>query len=217
MSLQRKSEYPVDPMFTCRWSPRAFNAESIEPATLMTLFEAARWAPSSFNAQPWRFIYGRRDTPAWQPLHDALNDYNRSWAHRASVLVAVLSSTTWTPPGKLQAQPLGSHSFDTGAAWASLAFQATLLGWHAHAMGGFDRERLRQALDIPEDHAIEAMVAIGWRSDQDVLPEALQAREVMTQRLPLDQLVAEGSFTFNGRHRNVDPAPSLTGAERVAS
>ena len=196
MSLQRKSKYPIDPMFTCRWSPRAFDGEPIDETTLMRFFEAARWAPSSFNAQPWRFVYGRRDTPGWQPLHDALNEFNQSWAHRAAVLVAVLSKTRWVPPGKTQVQPIASHSFDAGAAWASLAFQATLLGWHAHAMGGFDRDRLRQALGIPEDYAIETVVAIGWRTDKEVLPEGLQDREVMSQRLPLERIVAEGRFKF---------------------
>lgn len=163
----------------------------------MRLFEAARWSPSGFNAQPWRFIYGQRDTPAWEPLHDALNEYNRTWAHRAAALVAVLSRTRWIPPGKTQWQPIASHSFDAGAAWASLAFQATLLGWHAHAMGGFDHKLLRQTLRIPADFTIEAVVAIGWRTDKEVLPESLQAREVMSQRLPLESIVAEGRYSFD--------------------
>jgi nitroreductase len=206
MSLQRKSKYPIDPMFTCRWSPRAFNGEPMDQATLMCLFEAARWSPSSFNAQPWRFIYGHRDTPGWRPLFESLNEFNRGWAERAAVLVAVISRTSWVPPGKTQTQPIASHSFDAGAAWASLAFQATLLGWHAHAMGGFDPEQLRQALGVPQDHAIEAVVALGWRTDKDVLPEALQRREVMSQRLPLEQIVAEGRFSFQDATPAVVPA-----------
>ncbi|MGH7291374.1 MAG: nitroreductase family protein, partial [Myxococcota bacterium] len=81
-------------------------------------------------------------------------------------------------------------------AWASLAFQATLSGWHAHGIGGFDRERARQALSIPIDHAIEAVIAIGRQGDKAVLAEALQAREAPNQRLPLSQLVADGRFAF---------------------
>lgn len=212
MSLQRKTGYPVDPMFTCRWSPRAFDGEPIAHETLMSFFEAARWAPSAFNAQPWRFLYGRRDTPAWRPLFESLHEYNQGWAQRAAALVAVLSRTRWTPPGKAQPQPIASHAFDAGAAWASLAFQATLSGWHAHAMGGFDRERLRAALAIPEDHAIEAVVAIGWRTDKSVLAEALQAREVMSQRLPLEQIVAEGPFGFG----DAAPAPAPVPAPEKA-
>jgi nitroreductase len=196
MSQDRPTEHPIDPLFTRRWSPRAFNGESIPEATLFSFFEAARWAPSSYNSQPWRFIYGRAGTPSWQPIFDSLGEFNRAWAHRASALVLVLSKTGWVQPGKTEAQALVSHSFDAGAAWASLALQATLSGWHAHGIGGFDREGARRALSIPADHAIEAVIAIGRKGDKAVLSEALQAREAPNQRLPLSQLVADGRFAF---------------------
>jgi len=54
-----------------------------------------------------------------------------------------------------------SHSFDTGAAWQNFALQALLLGWHTHGMGGFDREKARTDLKVPDDFAIEAVIAIG--------------------------------------------------------
>jgi hypothetical protein len=57
---RRIADYPIDPMFLSRWSPRAFTAEPIGELELMSILEAARWAPSSFNSQPWRFIYARR-------------------------------------------------------------------------------------------------------------------------------------------------------------
>jgi nitroreductase len=198
MTQERQAEHAIDPLFTRRWSPRAFTGETIPEATLLSFFEAARWAPSAFNAQPWRFIYGRRETPGWQPIYESLSDYNRGWAQRASALALVLSKTQWVPPGQSEPQAIASHSCDAGAAWASLAFQATLAGWHAHGIGGFDRERARAALAIPADHAIEAVIAIGRRGDKNVLPEALQARELPNQRLPLAQLVADGRFAFAG-------------------
>ena len=39
---------------------------------LHALFEAARWAPSSYNSQPWRFLYARRGTPAFDTFLDLL-------------------------------------------------------------------------------------------------------------------------------------------------
>ena len=51
----RTADYPIDPLFLERWSPRAFTDEAISERDLLTLLEAARWAPSSFNSQPWRF------------------------------------------------------------------------------------------------------------------------------------------------------------------
>jgi nitroreductase len=51
----------VEPLILERWSPRAFDGSAIPDADLETIFDAARWAPSAFNAQPWRFLYARRD------------------------------------------------------------------------------------------------------------------------------------------------------------
>lgn len=192
MSSPRQPLHAIDPLFNRRWSPRAFTSE----ARLLSFLKAARWAPSGFNAQPWRFIYARRDTPAWQPLFETLNEFNRGWARNAAALVLVLSRTQWVPPGKAEPQAIPSHSFDAGAAWASLAFQATLSGWHAHGIGGFDRDLARRTLGVPPDHAVEAIVAIGRLGDKSLLPEPLQAREQPSQRLPLTAVASEGRFAF---------------------
>lgn len=196
MSQPRQSDHPIDPLFTRRWSPRAFTGEPIPESTLLSLLEAARWAPSAFNAQPWRFIYGRSETPSWQPIFDNLVEFNRGWAHRAAALIVVLSRKRYLAPGSTESQVNSSHSFDAGAAWASLAFQATLSGWHAHGLGGFNADGLRKALDIPEDYAIEAVIAVGKLGDRTTLPETLQAREFPNSRRPLSELVAEGHFAF---------------------
>src|SRR5687768_11049620 len=69
---QRKADYPVDPQFLARWSPRSFRPEPISNDELMTLFEAARWAPSSYNSQPWNFIYATRESSDWEPFLELL-------------------------------------------------------------------------------------------------------------------------------------------------
>lgn len=196
MSDSRHPEYPIDAAFTDRWSPRAFTGEAIEEATLLGFLEAARWAPSAYNAQPWRFVYARRDTPAWVPIFESLVPFNQSWAQRASALVVVISARQWVPPGKSAPEPIATHAFDTGAAWGSLALQATLAGWYSHGMAGYDRAALAERLQVPESFHIEAVIAIGRRGDAAVLPEALQAREIPSQRRPLAEVAAEGQFSF---------------------
>jgi nitroreductase len=194
MSNPRQAAHPIDPLFTNRWSPRAFNGEAVPEAQLLTLLEAARWAPSAYNFQPWRFIWARRGTPAWQPIFDALVPFNQSWAATAGALVVVASAKNASFPGKDAPSANPWHSFDAGAAWVSLAFQAQISGLAAHGTAGFDGDKLRAAIALPEDYAIETIAVIGKPGDKSVLPEGLQAREVPNDRTPLAQLASEGKF-----------------------
>ncbi len=196
MSQPRQPDHPIHPLFTDRWSPRAFTGEPISKSELLSLLEAARWAPSAYNAQPWRFIYAQRDTTQWKPIFDSLVDFNQGWAQRAAALVVLVSANDATFPGSAEAAPNPWHSFDAGAAWASLAFQATLSGWSAHGMAGFDADQLRQAVALPQGYSIETVVAIGRRGDKSVLPEGLQSRETPNERRSLVQSAAEGRFSF---------------------
>ena len=194
VSLSRIPEHSIDPLFHERWSPRAFSGEEISVDTLMGLFEAARWAPSAMNAQPWRFVYARRGTPAFEKFLATLAPANRLWAARASALVAIVSVEMISMPWEDEPVPSSSHSFDAGAAWAQLALQAHLWGWSTHAMGGFDREKAREALSIPPAHRLEVFVAIGRRGDATELPDWASAREKPNDRKPLAELLRDGSF-----------------------
>ncbi|MDX3809961.1 nitroreductase family protein [Bosea thiooxidans] len=190
----RTADHAIDPLFLERWSPRAFTDEIISEAELKALFEAARWAPSSYNSQPWRFIYARRGTAHWQTLLGLLNEFNQSWAKNAAALVVIVSKETMAVPGKVEEVPSYSHSFDAGAAWANLALQAARLGWQAHGMVGFDRERALSELKVPAGYRVEAAVAIGKPGDKAQLSEALQARETPSQRNPISATAFEGAF-----------------------
>lgn len=191
---QRQPEHPINPLFVDRWSPRAFDASPISQEQLHALLEAARWAPSAHNAQPWRFVYALRDSAEWPAFLDLLIANNQRWAANASVLLIVLSKRSFQAPGKDAPAPLGSHAFDAGAAWASLALQAAHDGLATHAMGGFDRERARALLGVPADYDIHVAVAIGRRAERDSLPDDLRAREQPNQREPLQRLAAAGRF-----------------------
>ncbi len=190
----RRADYPVDKLFLDRWSPRAFTGEEMSEHDLMTILEAGRWAPSSYNSQPWRFIYGRRGTPHFDKILSFLIEFNQSWAKNASVLIVLVSSSTMLPPGKDAPVPSHSHSMDAGAAWENMALQATLLGYHAHGMVGFDMERAFAELGVPQGFRVEQAIAIGRRGDKSLLPEGVAARENPSDRLPLSVIAMEGTF-----------------------
>jgi nitroreductase len=185
----RKRENDVDELFIGRWSPRAMSGEEIGEATLKTLFEAARWAPSANNNQPWRFIYARRNTPQWETFFNLLAEGNQPWAKNAAVLVVVISKKTFD-----SGKPSITHSFDAGAAWMSLALQGSILNLVVHGMQGFDYDRARVELQVPDDYAVEAMIAVGKHGRKEDLPGYQQEREFPSARKNLDDMAMQGSF-----------------------
>ena len=188
----RNSDTPIEPIFLQRWSPRAFTGEAMDHPTLLRMFEAARWAPSSYNSQPWRYVYAHRDTPAWARLFGLLAPANQSWAHRAAVLLVVVSKETMAPRGTEMHSH--SHSFDTGSACENLSLQATAMGWHTHGMVGFDIPRAAAELGVPEGYRVEAMIAIGKQGDRAVLSEQYAGMEQPNGRNPVASFAFEGAF-----------------------
>ena len=197
----RTADYPIDPRFLERWSPRAFTAEPISATDLLTILEAARWAPSSHNSQPWRFVYARRETPFWEKLFRLLAPPNQSWAKDAAALVILISNSVMRRPGSDQNVPSSTHSLDAGTASGFFALQANEMGWYVHAMVGFDRERAFAELNVPKGYALEVAYAIGRRGDPSKLPDALRAREQPSERMPLSQLAFEGAFATTAEER----------------
>ena len=190
----RTADHAIDPRFLERWSPRAFTGEIISEGELAVLFEAARWAPSAANGQPWRFVYGHRGSEAFDTIYNTLDEGNRRWADKASVLVVIVSQThRKNADGEMR--PAYTHAFDTGAAWAYFALQAIHAGYHAHGMGGIDRSKAMDVLGIPDGFRVEAAAAIGKIAPKEILPEDLMKREVPSTRKPVAEFVSEGRFT----------------------
>ncbi len=186
----RTPEHAIEPLFLRRWSPRAMSGEPLSEEELMTLFEAARWAPSTFNEQEWRFLYARRDTPHWAPFFGLIVEANQVWCRRAAVLVVILARKVFKRNGK----PNSVHLFDAGAAWENLALQAAAMGLVAHGMAGFDFERARTTLQVPEHFAVAAMVALGRPGDPAELPAELRQWEVLSGRRPARESLCEGPY-----------------------
>ena len=187
----RRPDFEIDPIFLNRWSPRSMSGDEISREVLFSLFEAARWAPSSNNNQPWRFIYARRNTDCWPVFFDLLTELNKIWAKNAAALIVVVSKKTFD----YNERPARTHSYDAGAAWENFALQGSLKALVVHGMQGFDYDRARTALNIPNVFQVETMIAVGMPGRKEELPEALQEREMPSPRKNLSEIVMEGSFT----------------------
>lgn len=186
----RRPQYDINPLLLHRWSPRAMSGEEISDKELMRLFEAARWAPSSYNGQPWRFIYAKRNSDSWDKLFNLMFDFNKSWAKNAAVLLVIISRKNFEHDEK----PSVTHQFDAGAAWENLALQGETQGLVTHGMQGFDYEKARRDLSIPDTYDVMAMVAIGKPAPKEILPLEVQEREQASDRKPLSEIIMEGQF-----------------------
>ncbi|HLN35625.1 MAG TPA: nitroreductase family protein [Nitrososphaeraceae archaeon] len=187
---KRNLRYNINPIFVNRWSPRSMTGEEISHDDLMGLFEAARWAPSSYNNQPWRFIYAKRNTENWDRIYSLMVGGNKNWAKNASVLVVVVSRKDF----EYNEKPARTYQFDAGSAWENLALEATSRGLATHAMQGFDYDKAKVDLEVPENFDVMAMIAIGKRGQKESLPSNLQKNEYPTDRKPLEEIVMEGRF-----------------------
>lgn len=192
MTCIRQADHPIDSLFLARWSPRALVPDTMPEEDLLAMLEAARWAPSAYNEQPWRFFYAIRGDANFDTFVGLLDAFNGGWAGNAAAIVFVASDKVRRYQGA--GEPMWSHSFDAGAAWAQFALQATAMDYVTHAMGGIDRERAPDVLRLPEGLHLEVAVAVGRRACPDTLPAELRSLEKVTPRRPVESFSWAGPF-----------------------
>ena len=187
------AEAPIEALIRRRWSPRSFTDQPVSDAHLASLLEAARWAASCFNAQPWHLVVARRDREpeAHAAIAACLSGNNQAWAPRAPVLMVSVARLDFAHNGR----PNRHAAYDTGAAMAQMAIQAAALGLQLHQMGGFDLDRAREALRIPEGYEPRAVIALGHPGPAGALPDELAQRETAPrQRRPVGEWVHFGGW-----------------------
>lgn len=175
-----------------RRSRRAYSERPVEGEKIQSLFEAARWAPSSSNEQPWTYIYATKDQQElWGKIFDTLNDSNKVWAERAPLLIMTLVRKNFIKNDR----PNPSARYDLGAANAFLSLQATHVGLNVRQLGGFDREKAKVNLNVPDTHDVVVALAIGYEDVPEILPEHLRLRELAPrERYKADTFVLNHTF-----------------------
>lgn len=138
---------------------------SLEPAEIpddiiKDLVHAASLAPSCYNKQPWRFVFVK--TPEkLKELFTALPEGN-AWATKASMIVAVYSKKDFD----CVIDEREYYLFDTGLATALLIMRATELGLVAHPIAGYDPQKAKKIVGIPEEMNLITLVIFGKHSGQ---------------------------------------------------
>jgi len=190
MSIARKpadTSVDIHPVLAERWSPRAFQPNvKIGADDLTAILEAGRWAPSANNAQPWRFMIAHNGDTAFANMSNVLTGFNKTWAPKSSLLIALLVRTT-----NDDGTPRQNALYDLGLAGAMMTIEAHHRGFAVHQMAGFDREAFTTQFELPSDLSPVIILAIGKQAGVEVLSEdVLIERETSARsRLPLSELV----------------------------
>jgi nitroreductase len=157
------------------------------------LAAAASLAPSCFNKQPWRFVFVY-SPEALQKLKAAFSPGN-DWCHDASLVIAVFSKKELDCVMKDGRE---YYLFDTGLATAFMLLRTTELGLVAHPIAGYDPNKVKEALGIPDDMTVVTLINVGRHADQissRLNPDQAKGEPNRPPRLPLIE------FAFTDRYQ----------------
>ncbi|MEL6371555.1 MAG: nitroreductase family protein [Pseudomonadota bacterium] len=172
------------------------------------LLEAAIQAPTSFNIQHWRFVV-LRDPDLRRKIREELGN-NQSQMTDASLLILMTADSkafAKSPERYWQNAPKEVNDILTGwmgpfhegrewlqrdeaqrsigMAMQNVMLAATAMGYHSCPMIGFDIEKVARLINLPEDHVMGPMLAVG-KGTKEPWPKPGQ--------LPLSELVVENRF-----------------------
>jgi nitroreductase len=137
---------------------------------VMSLLESARWGPSCFNNQPWRFVVSTGDS--LERVKETLSRGN-AWAKHAPLIITVTSK----PDLGCQKTGREYYPLDIGLAVENLLLQGIHLGLVVHPIAGFDEEKLKEALKIPDPYRVHTIIIVGYPGSLNEVDEALRERE----------------------------------------
>jgi len=180
----------------------------IGDADVEKLLDAALQSPTSFNIQHWRFVVVR-DPELRKQIRAAGNDQTqmtdasllivmtgdvlawkkdpqRYWKNAPKEIAELL--VNWMGPfheGKDQLQRDEAQR-SIGMAMQTLMLAAKAMGYESCPMIGFDHEAVAKLINLPEDHCMGPMVAIG-KGTKGTWPKPGQLSRdevVITERFP---------------------------------
>ncbi|MBP7586198.1 MAG: nitroreductase family protein [Spirochaetes bacterium] len=169
---------------------RALGPVDITDDIIRELVEAARLMPSCFNNQPWRFVFAR-SAESLGKVRGCLNKGNE-WAHKASLIIAAFARREHDCLIKEREYYL----FDLGMAVSALLLRATELGLVAHPIAGFDPERTRQALGIPDDCMLITLIIVGKKVEnlEGLTPWQVESEAKRPERLAFENIYSIDAF-----------------------
>lgn len=132
-----------------RRSVRSFLPTPVPEGSMDRILEAGRLAPSAMNRQPWHFIFVTDPEK-----RKALSKGKFAGFLASSPLVIVGCSNREKSPKW--------HAVDTAIAMQNMVIAATNEGLGTCWIGSFDESIVREAMKIPSEYGVLAMIAVGY-------------------------------------------------------
>lgn len=172
------------------------------------LLEATIQAPTSFNIQHWRFVIVR-DPALRQQIRTEFGNDQAQMTDASLLIIMTADTKAWAKkperywenaPQEVADLLVGwMGPFHEGREWLqrdeaqrsigmamqTLMLAAKAMGYDSCPMIGFDIDAVAKLINLPEDHVMGPMVAIG-KGTKDAWPKPGQ--------LPLSELVVENGF-----------------------
>ncbi len=145
-----------------RNSVRKYINKSIEPEKLEQIMTAARLAPSWRNGQCWKFVVVT-DVEQKKQLIGCTSAFNQSWMGKEYAVIVACGNPEQSGFRNEQRYYL----VDVAIAMEHLILAATALGLGTCWIGGFDEEKVKSLLNIPENYRVVAMTALGYPAQKE--------------------------------------------------
>ena len=182
-SAPQPTAVSFDDVIASRRSIRSFDAsKTISEAEIRTLIATAQEAPSWANTQTSRYYVALSKEKA-DAVREVIGDWNKKNTEGAPVFIVstyVKNKSGFRNDG-VPANEVGNGwgAYDNGLSDAHLILKARAMGFDTLIMGGRDADALRSIFNIPEEEAIMAVLALGYRAVDPDRPA----------RKPLDEIL----------------------------
>ncbi len=152
------AESNIYDLIALRKSVRSYLSKDVEEDKLERVLEAGRLAPSARNLQEWRFIVVRdQDTRCL--LAETSGSYE--FIKQAPVVLVCCAETD----KHIMRCGLPCFAIDTAIAMDHITLAAAAEGLGTCWIGGFDADKVKDILGIPDDIVVVEMLPIGYPED----------------------------------------------------
>ena len=186
MSACSSEKQPASPSFydvlTSRRSVRNYDASrTITEPEVRTLLAMVQDAPSWANGQPTRY-YAAVSPDKVEAVKKLVGERNAE--NIAGAPVVLVSTFRKGLSGFFRGEATnevgdGWGAYDNGLSDAYLILAARSMGFDTLIMGYRDADGLRQLFGIPEEEAVMAVIALGYRADDPTRPARKSLDEIV--------------------------------------